>query len=61
MSMESYVGMISTGKCTASTRALWQFCQQRHLVANKEVLAKEMLNFAYEVSLQYFEGFFNMP
>jgi hypothetical protein len=33
-----------------------------HLVANKEELGKEIIDFLpYEVSLSYFEGFFNMP
>jgi hypothetical protein len=32
-----------------------------HLVANQEELEKEMMYFPYEVSLSYFEGFFNMP
>jgi hypothetical protein len=31
-----------------------------HLVAKQEELAKEMMNLAYETSLSYFEGFFNM-
>jgi hypothetical protein len=32
-----------------------------NLVANKEELAKEIMNLPYEISLSYFEGFFNMP
>jgi hypothetical protein len=44
--MENYGGMILMGKTPdLSTRALWQSCQQSHLVVKKEELAKEMMNF----------------
>jgi hypothetical protein len=37
MSMESYGEVISTGETPdSSTRALWQFYQQRHLVEKQE-------------------------
>jgi hypothetical protein len=36
MSMENHGGMISQGKTNdSSTRALWQFCQQGHLVGSE--------------------------
>jgi hypothetical protein len=39
-------GIIQTGKTLdSSTRALWQYYQQSHLVANQEKVAKEMMNF----------------
>jgi hypothetical protein len=44
----------------SSTRALWQFFQQGHLVAKQKELAYEMMNLAYEIFLSYFEGFFNI-
>jgi hypothetical protein len=42
------------------TTAVWQLPQLRHLVAKQEKLGKMTLNFAYEVSLSYFEGICNM-
>jgi hypothetical protein len=52
MSKENHSGMISTRKTpTLSTRALWQFYQQSHLEAQQEELAKEIMNFTFEISL----------
>jgi hypothetical protein len=61
-SLENYAGMIRVGKTPeSSTRALWQSCQQSHLIEHREELAKYMPNLASRISLSYFKGFFNMP
>jgi hypothetical protein len=53
MSMENHGGMISIGEIPdSSTRALWEFYQNSHLVTKQEETAKEM-NFAYEISVSY--------
>jgi hypothetical protein len=44
----------------SSTRALVNLTSS-HIVANKEGFAKEVVNLAYEISLSYFEEFYNMP
>jgi hypothetical protein len=44
----------------SSTRAVCQFCQQSHLVANQDNVEKELLNFASKVFL-ILVWFFNMP
>jgi hypothetical protein len=50
MSVENHGGMIPTGKTTySSTRALWEFYQQKHIVANREELG-EGSDEAFEVS-----------
>jgi hypothetical protein len=44
MSMENCGVMVLTWAPDSSTRALWQFCLQRHIVGKQEELAKEMMN-----------------
>jgi len=55
MSMESHGGMIlSRGNFLIYLPELSGiFYQQSHLVAKQENMAKEMMNFAYEISLSY--------
>jgi hypothetical protein len=45
--MENNGGMISTRKpFDSSTRGLWKFYHQSHMVARQEKLVKEIMNFA---------------
>jgi hypothetical protein len=61
-SIEDHGGMISTGKTPDSfTRALWKLYKHVLLVAEQYKMAKEVMNLAYDLSLSYFKGFFNMP
>jgi hypothetical protein len=60
--MENHGGRYRQKKSPdSSNRDLWQDYQQSHLVAKRVELAKELIYFAFQVSLSYFKEFINVP
>jgi hypothetical protein len=49
MSIENHGEIVSVGE--KSTRALWHYYQQIHLVTKQEELKKEMINLKLKLSL----------